>query len=93
MAKRKRTLLRKLETKGFYKQTCTELMMWTYFSSELLEGKRLALRVSYVEGVEVFGFSDQLRLQEEEAAHSHGHAQENCQAPHSQAGGLRWVAP
>ena len=69
--------------------------MWTYFSSVLLQRDRPPLRVLHLVRVKVFGFPrlHQQRLQEEQAAHTHRHAQQHRQPLGSGAGGLGGVAP
>lgn len=71
------------------------MMMWTYFSSVLLQRHGPPLRVFDLEGVEVCRFSGlgQLCLQQEQAAHSHSHAQQHRQPLSLRAGAPGRVAP
>lgn len=70
-------------------------MMWTYFSSVLLQRHRPALRVFDLEGVKVDGFPrlQQLCLQEEQAADTDRHAQQDPQLLGFGVGGPGRVAP
>lgn len=70
-------------------------MMWTYFSSVLLQQHRPPLRVFHLERVKVDGLPrlEQLRLQEEEAADTHRHAQQHGQLLGFRVGRPARVAP
>lgn len=70
-------------------------MMWTYFSSVLIQRHRPPLRVLYVEGIKIDRFPrlHQLRLEEEQAAHTDRHAQQDGHLLGFWVGGLRRVAP
>ena len=70
-------------------------MMWTYFSSVLLQRHRPPLRVFDLERVEIRRFSGlhQLRLQEEQTPDTDRHAQQHPQLLRFRVGGLGRVAP
>lgn len=70
-------------------------MMWTYFSSVLLQEDRPPLRVFHLESVKVDGLPrlEQLRLQEEQTADADRHAQQHGQLPGFGVGGPARVAP
>lgn len=69
--------------------------LWTYFSSVLLQEERPPLRVLHLEGVKVDGLPrlEQLRLQEEQAAHADCHAEQHGQLLGFGVGGPGRVAP
>lgn len=71
------------------------VMMWTYFSSVLLQRNRPAFGVLHLEGIKVRRSPrlQQLRLKEEQAAHSHRHTQQDGQFLGFGVGGPRRVAP
>lgn len=71
------------------------LMMWTYFSSVLLQGDRPPLRVFHLERVKILRLPrfHQLSLQEEQTPHADCHAQQDRQLFSFRVGGFGRVAP